>query len=53
MKKEYIRPEMVTETVLLESAMLSSSSMGSNEKPGGPNDFNANDRRGTWGDFWE
>ena len=57
MKKEYIKPEMVMEIVILESMFATSSDysegMGSNETPGGPNDFNANDRRGTWGSLWD
>ena len=55
MKKEYIKPEMVMEIVILESMFATSYSegMGSNETPGGPNDYNANDRRGTWGSLWD
>ena len=57
MKKEYIKPEIVTEILMLDSMLAGSSSnpsegMGGNEKPGGPDEFNANDRRGVWGDIW-
>lgn len=53
MKKVYIKPKCTIEEVSLEPILLSTSSMGGNEKPGGPNEFNANDRRGTWGNLWE
>lgn len=54
MKKVYIKPEIIIENILLESMLaLSTENMGSNEKPGTDDDYNANDRRGTWGDFWE
>ena len=56
MKKEYIKPNVVAVCVVTESMLALSDNrenMGTNETPGGPNDFNANDRRGTWGDFWE
>lgn len=54
MKKEYIKPEIVTEIIILESMLANSPSegMGSNETPGGDNDFNAKGRRGVWGDLW-
>ena len=56
MKKEYIKPEMVMEIVMLESMLASSpntENMGTVETPGDQNDFNANDRRGTWGSLWD
>lgn len=54
MKKEYIKPEIIIENILLESMLATSNEyMGSVETPGTDDDFNANDRRGTWGDFWE
>lgn len=52
MKKVYIKPKCTIEEVSLEPILLSTSSMGGNEKPGGPDEFNANDRRGTWGNLW-
>ena len=54
MKKEYIKPESVMEIFLLESMLASSSEgMGSDERPGGDDDFNANGRRGGgWGNLW-
>lgn len=55
MKKEYLKPEIMMEIVMLESMLaLSPDSMGSNEEPGGPDKFNAADRReGNWGSFWD
>ena len=54
MKKEYIKPEIIIENIQFESMLaLSTENMGSNEKPGDQNDFNANKRRGTWGNLWE
>ncbi|MBR4312029.1 MAG: hypothetical protein IKT86_01650 [Bacteroidaceae bacterium] len=57
MKKEYIKPEIVVEEFILPEAIVASSydykeNMGSNETPGGVDDFNTNKRRGTWGDLW-
>ena len=55
MKKEYIKPEIIIEEILLEG-MLASSDM---ELPGGggsSDEFDANgrrERRGTWGNLWE
>ena len=52
-KKEYIKPEATVEDIQLQSMLaLSNVGMGSNERPGTDNDFNANDRRGVWGDIW-
>lgn len=51
MKKEYIKPEVVVE-ILLPETMLALSMMGSNETPGGDDDFNANRLRGDWDDLW-
>jgi hypothetical protein len=54
MKKAYIKPEFIIENILLESVLaVSSENMGSNETPGTDDDFNANDRRGTWGNLWD
>lgn len=56
MKKQYIKPEIVTEIIILESMLANSPSegMGGNETPGDDNDFNVNDRRGNgWGSLWE
>lgn len=56
MKKEYIKPEITMEIVMLESICTVSDnreSMGSNETPGTDDDFNANDRRGGWGNLWD
>ena len=55
-KKEYIKPAIVVEEVLLESMLATSNSsegMGSNETPGTDDDFNAPGRRGSWGNLWE
>ena len=55
MKKEYIKPEIITVDILPESMLaLSTESMGSNEKPGTNDDFNANERHsGRWGNLWD
>lgn len=55
MKKEYIKPEIITVDILPESMLaLSTENMGSNETPGGPNEFNANERHsGSWGNLWD
>ena len=55
MKKEYIKPEVVMEVVVTETLLLMSNNienMGSNETPGGPDDFNAGAPRGNWGNLW-
>ena len=52
-KKEYIKPEATVEEIEGESMLaLSNVGMGSNETPGTDDDFNANGRRGVWGDLW-
>ena len=52
MKKDYVKPEMLVEEVLLE-AML----MGGSIIPGGgevgEEDILSNKRRGAWGDLWD
>ena len=56
MKKVYIKPEIVAECVVAESMLAMSDNrenMGSNETPGGPDDFNAGAHRGNWGNFWQ
>ena len=56
MKKEYIKPDVVAEYVVVESMLALSDNrenMGSNETPGGPDDFNAGAHRGNWGNFWQ
>lgn len=55
MKKEYIKPEVVMEVVVTEALLIVSDNrenMGSNERPGGPDDFNAGAHRGNWGNLW-
>lgn len=47
-KKEYVKPEMVVEEILLGS-MLAASAPVTDEEEGG--DY-ANERRGGWGDLW-
>ena len=55
MKKEYVKPSLVVEEILLES-MVATSVGGSPIDPdapgleGDPNEASA--RRGAWGDFW-
>ena len=57
MKKEYIKPNVVAVCVVTESMLALSDNrenMGTNETPGGPNDFNANERHsGSWGNLWD
>lgn len=57
MKKEYIKPEIITVNILPESMLALSNpseGMGSNETPGGQDDFNANERHsGSWGNLWD
>ena len=56
MKKEYIKPEFVAVCVVAESMLALSDNrehMGSNETPGGDDDFNAGAHRGTWGNLWK
>ena len=56
MKKEYIKPEFVAVCVVTESMLAISNNrenMGSNETPGGPDDFNAGASRGEWGSLWK
>ena len=56
MKKEYIKPEFVAVCVVAESMLAMSDNrenMGSNETPGGPDDFNAGNHRGEWGSLWK
>ena len=56
MKKEYIKPEVVMEVVVTEALLIVSDNrenMGSNETPGGPDDFNAGAGRGEWGSLWK
>ena len=49
MRKEYVKPEVLVEELLLEGMLATSTEVG-NE----PVDPFANERqdRGTWGDFW-
>lgn len=50
MKKEYIKPEMADEILLMESLMgpsLSGGEADENEPAGG------NSRRGRWGNLWD
>ena len=56
MKKEYIKPDAVVEYVVAESMLALSDNrenMGSNETPGGPDEFNAGAGRGEWGSLWK
>ena len=56
MKKEYIKPEFVAVCVVAESMLALSDNrenMGSNENPGGPDDFNVGARRREWGSLWK
>ena len=56
MKKEYIKPEFVAVCVVAESMLALSDNrenMGSNENPGGPDDFNAGTGHREWGSLWK
>ncbi len=56
MKKKYIKPKVLAECVAVESMLAISDykeNMGSNETPGGPNDFNAGANRSEWGNLWK
>ena len=50
MKKEYIKPEVDIVDVEL-SSMISTSGLG--EGDGESDNFDANDRRGDWGNLWD
>ena len=54
MKKEYVKPETLLETVRTESMLaVSKESMGTVETPGGDDAFNSNAHRGSWGNLWD
>ena len=56
MKKVYIKPEIVAVYVVAESMLALSDNrehMGSNETPGGDDDFNVGAHRGIWGNLWK
>ena len=54
MKKKYIKPKIEIENLQPEAMLaVSNEGMGSNETPGGDEDFNTNRRRGVWGNLWE
>ena len=56
MKKEYIKPEFAAVCVVAESMLAASDNrenMGSNEDPGGQDNFNAGTSRGEWGNLWQ
>lgn len=55
MKKDYLKPEMDVTEFLGSVLMLDASNGNESNVPGeeGEGDvFGANDRRGSWGDFW-
>ena len=60
MKKEYVKPEMVMEEILLEGMLAQSGELGGGgtdmggggvDRPGGGRP-DANEHRGGWGDLW-
>ena len=51
MRKEYVKPEMVTENIILES-MLAASNEQVEINPGETGPATANEHRGGWGDLW-
>ena len=52
MKKEYIKPEVLVEEVLLEGMLALSDPSQDFDHTEGEGDDSANDRRGGWGDLW-
>ena len=48
MKKDYVKPEMLVEEILLEGMLATSMSVDQEEDDG---DY-SNNRRGTWGSLW-
>ena len=50
MKKEYIKPEMIVEEVLLERMLAASVSQGGDNEE--PLSNKRQDRRGSWGNLW-
>ena len=56
MKKEYVKPEMVMEELLLEGMLAQSGGNPGGEVGGGLGEEGeeplSNDRRGGWGDLW-
>jgi hypothetical protein len=46
MKKEYVKPEMVMEELLLEGMLALSGNLDEKEEP------LSNEHRGSWGDLW-
>ena len=51
MKKEYIKPEMLVEEVLLEGMLAASVPFGDDNEDAGANRYQ--DRRGSWGNLWD
>ena len=51
MRKEYVKPEMVTENIILES-MLAASNEQVEINPDQTGPATANEHRGGWGDLW-
>ena len=53
MKKEYIKPEMLVEEMLLESSILAlSTGEGDDDLPADAPGLRDDNRRGNWGDLW-
>ena len=52
MKKEYIKPEMVVEEIILET-MLLADSIGETDGPVEPWSNERREGRGTWGNLWD
>jgi len=51
MKKEYIKPEMAVEEILVETMIATSPGGVEEGEPDQP--LGTNDRRGGWGDLWD
>ena len=49
MKKEYVKPEMVMEVILLETMIATSIEVEEGETDG----RGANEHRGGWGNLWD
>ena len=54
MKKEYVKPTIVVEEILLESMMATSNPNGGNQgvEDEETDDGFSNSHRGSWGDLW-
>ena len=52
MKKDYVKPELLVEEMLLESSILALSAGDITDKPVRPKSNERQNDRGAWGDLW-